>query len=151
MIIRLFSCALMLLLVSACGRDAPSTTEPPSAELASGKSTLEPTAVHSRLLQPMSDAEWRANIKDHVGCSLLSEGQLLLLVILGEGSIAKTGGTIRKLSGGDSGFDWRGGRYETEGLTIDVRRPSNASSDALVTVASGSQREQFQGDWGCGS
>ena len=118
-------------------------------ELASGKSTPEHKAAGSRLLQPMSEAEWRANIEDHVGCSLVSDDQLLLLVILGEGSIAKTNGAIKKLSGGDSGFDLTGGRYEADGLTIDVR--ASTSSEAQVTVTSDGQREQFQARWGCGS
>ena len=147
--IRFFPFAIMLLTVGACGPDRSSTPEPPSVEIASGKNAADRKTARSRLLQPMSEAEWRANIKDHVGCSLLSEGQLLLLVILGEGSIAKTDGTIKKLSGGDSGFDWRGGRYEADGLTIDVR--ASTSSEAQVTVTSEGQREQFQARWGCGS
>lgn len=113
----------------------------------------EPSAADVRpppvTLQPMSEAEWRANIKDGIGCSLRSGEHLLLLVILGEGSIAKTGDTVRKLSGGESGFDWKGGRYETDGLIIDVR--AGTTSEAQVTVASGDQREQFRGRWGCGS
>lgn len=149
MIIRFFPFAMTLLLVAACGRNAPSTPEPQLGQVASGKGAPEQKAAPFRLLQPMSEAEWRANIEDGVGCSLLSGDRLLLLVILGEGSIAKTGGTIQKLSGGASGFDWEGGRYEADGLTITVR--ANTSSEAQVTVVSGGQREQFQARWGCGS
>ena len=147
--IRFFPFAMTLVLVAACGPDAPSTPLPPWGQIASEKGTPEQEAAPSRLLQPMSEAEWRANIKDGVGCSLLSGDRLLLLVILGEGSISKTGGAIRELSGGDSGFDWEGGRYEADGLTITVR--AGTASEAQVTVVSGGQREQFQARWGCGS
>lgn len=97
----------------------------------------------------MSEKEWRANIKDGIGCSLLNEDQLFLLVILGEGSIAKTSGTVKKLSGGDSGFDWKGGRYEGEGLTIDVQVAQYPQAE--VSVIAGSERDHFRASWGCGS
>jgi hypothetical protein len=139
----------MTLLLAACGPDTPPTPEAPSHQVANRNGISEQKATPSRLLQTMSEAEWRANIKDGVGCSLVTGDRLLLLVILGEGSIAKTGGTVRKLSGGDTGFDWEGGSYETDGLTITVR--ASTLREAQVTVVSGGQREQFQARWGCGS
>lgn len=147
MTIRLFLFAMALLFVAGCGPEEPLAPDPEPMEVASGEGAPEQKAV--RLLQPISEAEWRANVEDGVGCSLLRGDRLLLLVIVGDGSIAKTGGAIRKLSGGDSGFDWDGGRYETDGLTITVRAIN--SSEAQVTVVSEGQQEQFQARWGCGS
>ena len=146
---RLFILAIASLTVAACGPDRSSTSESPSAPVVRSEAVPEQKAEAVQLLQPMSEAEWRANIKDGIGCSLHSGEHLLLLVILGDGSIAKTGGTVRKLSGGESGFDWKGGRYGTDGLTIDVQ--AGTGPEAQVTVASGDQREQFQARWGCGS
>lgn len=97
----------------------------------------------------MSEAEWRANIRDGIGCSLLNEDQVLLLVIVDEGSIAKTNGRVKKLSGGQAGFDWEGGRYEGEGLTIDVRVAKYPQAE--VTVMAGDERDHFRASWGCGS
>ena len=146
---RLFILSIALLTVGACGPDPSSTSESPSVPAVRNEAAPGQKVEPVKFLQPMSETEWRANIKDGIGCSLHSGEHLLLLVILGEGSIAKTGGTVRTLSGGQSGFDWEGGRYETDGLTIDVR--AGTASEAQVTVASGDQREQFQARWGCGS
>lgn len=146
---RTFILAFASLTVAACGPDRSSTSESPSVPVVRNEAVSDQKSEPVQLLQPMSEAEWRANIKDGIGCSLHSGEHLLLLVILGEGSIAKTGGTVRKLSGGESGFDRKGGHYETDGLIIDVH--AGAASEAQVTVASGDQREQFRARWGCGS
>lgn len=149
MVIRILRFMMLSLLVAACGPDAPSTLEPQSRQTANVGGPVERRAPPVRLLEPMAEVEWRANIEDGVGCSLVSGEQLLLLVILGDGSVAKTDGAIRKLSGGDDGFDWEGGTYQADGLTITVR--ASTTAEAQVTVVSGDQREQFQARWGCGS